>query len=490
MASPDLSGFTDLTLYDKNPQDIFQSALSTLRTRLPTYVAYEGNIDAVLLEEFALESAEASYALNRLPGTIMQVLMQLFGVARYSGAQPTASVTFHLSDATGHVVPAATRVQLDLGDGLDPLTFTTDVPGQALAGATDVTVSVTGEQYTAAANGVATTSGVLVVDSIFFVDSASLASSPVGGVNPETVPDWLARGVTTLKRLNATLVQPQHFTLFALLNPLVTRALTIDDYRAAEPVLTAPTGLTATAAAAGGTFPAASYYWEVTASDDNGETVGSNEATATIVLNGSAVLAWTAVTGAANYTVYRSTVAGGESTSPALVGTVSGTITTPTFTDTGTALTTGSVPATNTTGRAGASSPGYITIAVYGPNGPLTATQKADMQAQMDAAAQANLGISVIDPTVTTVNVTASVKAALGYLAADVQTAVQTALAAYLNVQSWPWSPMVYLNSLLTVIGNVAGVDHVISVTAPAADVALPGIAPLASLGTATITVS
>lgn len=109
--------------------------------------------------------------------------------------------------------------------------------------------------------------------------------------------------------------------------------------------LAAPTGFTATAVATGGTFAAATYYWKVTATNATGETVGSAEASAAIALNGSATLSWTAVPGATGYRVYRSTTAGGESTSPAFVSAPTGT----SYTDTGTAATAGSVPASNTT---------------------------------------------------------------------------------------------------------------------------------------------
>lgn len=105
----------------------------------------------------------------------------------------------------------------------------------------------------------------------------------------------------------------------------------------------APTGFTATAVGSGGTFAAATYFWQVTATNASGETVGSVEASAAIALNGSANLAWNAVPGATGYKVYRATSAGGESTSPALVTTITSGATV-TYTDTGTATSAGAVP--------------------------------------------------------------------------------------------------------------------------------------------------
>lgn len=120
--------------------------------------------------------------------------------------------------------------------------------------------------------------------------------------------------------------------------------------RAGAPIggLTPPTGFTATPVVGGGTFAAGTFFWKITALTAAGETNGSAEATAAIVLNGSANLAWTAVPGATGYKIYRSTATGGSSVSPSLVTTVvSGA--TVAFTDTGAATTAGAVPATNLT---------------------------------------------------------------------------------------------------------------------------------------------
>lgn len=87
------------------------------------------------------------------------------------------------------------------------------------------------------------------------------------------------------------------------------------------------------------------YWWKVTALNANGETIGSNEVDFPMTdLGNSAALSWTAVPGATSYKLYRSTSSGGESTSPALVANPS----TNSYTDTGTATTSGAVPGMNT----------------------------------------------------------------------------------------------------------------------------------------------
>lgn len=116
-----------------------------------------------------------------------------------------------------------------------------------------------------------------------------------------------------------------------------------------------PFNLTAAAVGSGGTFAAGNYFWEVTATTALGETTVSNEATATLVLNGSANLAWNApnntVTG---FKVYRGTASGAENV---LVTTLGPTVTSFTDTNVGGA---GAPPGTNT-----ATIPDYTLITGY-----------------------------------------------------------------------------------------------------------------------------
>ena len=107
--------------------------------------------------------------------------------------------------------------------------------------------------------------------------------------------------------------------------------------------LNGPTNLVGTPVGSGGSFAAATYFWKVTAFDTTGETIGSNEVSNAVVLNGSETLTWAVVNGAAGYRVYRSTASNAE----VLVGATAANVRT--FTDTGGAGTT-PIPTTNTTG--------------------------------------------------------------------------------------------------------------------------------------------
>lgn len=147
-------------------------------------------------------------------------------------------------------------------------------------------------------------------------------------------------------------VQTEHdisysFTFLETLNSDVLKAVYGDanvTTTAAVAALAAPAITLGATAATGGTFAAGTYYWKVTATDSFGETIGSNEVSATLVASGTQVLNWTAITGATGYKVYRGTTAGGQDKLITTLGAVT------TYTDTGTAGTTAAVPTANTTG--------------------------------------------------------------------------------------------------------------------------------------------
>lgn len=106
-----------------------------------------------------------------------------------------------------------------------------------------------------------------------------------------------------------------------------------------------PSGLAVTASATGGTLAAGSYFWVVTAITAAGETMASNEVTATLSgSTSSAALTWTLPAGATGAKVYRGTAAGAEDTLVATLGAVT------TYTDTGAAGSAATPPASDSTG--------------------------------------------------------------------------------------------------------------------------------------------
>ena len=97
----------------------------------------------------------------------------------------------------------------------------------------------------------------------------------------------------------------------------------------------------AVVAAAGGYLPTSAQYWVITAYNNNGETLASNEVTLTPSGgNLSATLSWFAVTNAIGYCIYRGTSSGNENVLVAIVNQL-----TLTYTDVGSTQASQSPPA-------------------------------------------------------------------------------------------------------------------------------------------------
>lgn len=229
MPSPDFRNYVNLTLFDKDIQDVYSDAIANLAVSLPEWVPREGNVETVLLEGFALQVAEALYAIDRLPNGIMQIIMQMYGVYRDFGTPPVASLEFTVVDDVGYTIPAGSQAMLTLADGITPVTFSTDTDLVIPSGSTTGTVSATGDQFTQNANGV---SNVVLspIDSLLSVNQVTLVSITTPGRDQESDDDWINRGNQRLVQLTQALVLPVQFQAAALEDVDIIRATAIDNW--------------------------------------------------------------------------------------------------------------------------------------------------------------------------------------------------------------------------------------------------------------------
>jgi hypothetical protein len=186
MPSPDLQSYSSLTLYDVDPRALVDRAVTDGLVKFPGWTPREGNTELALIELLGLEVAEAVFAINRLPDAVVEVLMRLFGITRNLGAPAAATATFTLSDALGHVIPAGTRVRLELAAG-QAVDFTTDVALVVAGGAVAGTVAITAVTSTADANGTGPGVSLALVDAVPYIETVVTATA-----DPAWLP-WLAQ---------------------------------------------------------------------------------------------------------------------------------------------------------------------------------------------------------------------------------------------------------------------------------------------------------
>lgn len=229
--------FVPLTLPGgTEPDDILSRMLQQFAARVPGWLAYAGHPEVALMEAVSGVAAEDraligadSAAQLRLAGQVLFLLPKLVGTTA------TAVATFTLSDTAGHTIPAGTRVFRSDSTGKTGITLSTtaDVvvaPGSATAAGVSMSVDVSGTVGNSVASG-----GVVVVDSLSFVDSATLTSGGSGGTDDETDSAYLSRLVDYLKTFGATAVTASDFALLARNVAGVARAVAIDGWSGVEP---------------------------------------------------------------------------------------------------------------------------------------------------------------------------------------------------------------------------------------------------------------
>lgn len=374
MANPDITQYTNLVIYDKDPQDIVDAALVTLQSRLPEWTPSETNIELAVLEAVALEVAETIYTINRLPEVMVEVLLTLYGITRDDGTPPDTTITFTMADDAGYTIPLGTEVSIPISE-TENLSFFTDVELVIAEGDTDGTVAATSTESTISANGIASGTECELVDAIESVETVITASTIANGIAPESTELWLERGIQRLQRLTDTLVIPAHFVQAALEQSYVVRANAIDNY-------------------------------DPESGNDPGDDAG------------------------------------------------------------------------------------HITVVVYGDGAVVSSPNKATLLTLLENNSAGNLGIHIVDPTIETVDVTVTVNKIDSFNSTTVLNSVVDAIEGYLNTENWSWSGTVRRNELIALISNVAGVDYVVSLSEPAADVSIGADSVLVTFGDISVTVT
>jgi len=164
------------------------------------------------------------------------------------------------------------------------------------------------------------------------VTSSGWSVSKEGDILAKTLSVPAVLGNTTFSG-DVTLASPANLTLNA-------GSITVSQ-------LSAPTNPSATATTEG-TLTAGTYYYKITALNNNGETTASSEVSATVdgTTTNAIKISWDKITGASSYRIYRGTTSGGQNV-------YFEDSDDPPFLDTGEAGTTGTVPTENTTGGSG-----------------------------------------------------------------------------------------------------------------------------------------
>lgn len=228
--SADVPGFTgvDTTSLDvTEPADLVDLALAHAATLLPEWTPREGNVEVVLLEEFAVLVAALAERLETIVPAVTMQILEMSGLSRYAGQAAEVSVTVTLSDTLGHVVPAGTAVILGdpNADTVITASLASDVtvPAGSSTGTGTVVVDDVG-----IVPGLTTATPVLLIDAVAYVDTLTITAILSPGADPETDTQYLGRGSAWLTSMTQLLGRPDQFSARALTDVRVGRALAVN----------------------------------------------------------------------------------------------------------------------------------------------------------------------------------------------------------------------------------------------------------------------
>ena len=372
-----------------DPNAMVQAALATIAANLPGWVPNEGQLDVLLLEQFAQMASEAAQVAAQVPMAIFQSFGSLVGITPIQGTPATAQTTWTMVNSAGYTVPAGSIVAYQtLGNvqvQFQTVNAFTVNPGSTTATGITIEASVVGT----ANNSIADTVPIVLVNQLAFVSSVAATTATTGGTNPESLNTYLNRLSAELQLLTPRPILPQDFAELAPQVAGVYRAVAINLLAAGRTITGTITLATSTALVdTAGSFTLADVGRSVTGTDIPGSTTISAYVSATQVTMSHAA------TGS---------------------------------------LTAGTVTLGDLTGVERC-----VTVCGVDVNGnALSPTVQAALETYLQAQREINFLVFTISPTYTEIDVTWTGTAQVGANITTVQAAGNAAISAYLSPAVW-----------------------------------------------------
>lgn len=453
----DFSDYVNLSIFDKDPGDIYLDSIELARVTLPDFNLRIGTPEDAIFQAAAYISALNINAINRLPNRLMAGLVSILGYQRQDAVAAEVDVEITIGDYDGGTIPAGAVFVYDsvFEDELQQFAFTTISP--LTLDPTDLDVSSaypsdvvtvrciqagvipplqSGAELSVLASGTDIISVVVATPSNF-----------ANGLNADLDQEYLYKAATYLRSLTSALNRPNQVDSYVLTTypSLVGRVKTYD----------------------------------LTNGDDTSGDISINRSAGVITTHMSAGIA-TIETDAPHLFVVDDVIDLDIFTS-SVSATFNGTHTLSDIpTDTTFKFSYGASTSASTSvsgsAYAGQDVSGFITVVAYGLNVDLTANEKASLQEDISAKATAGLIVDVIGPSLVEMSITGSIALSERYDQTALIANIENALVEYLSPAQYPFTyDRIRPNQLIALISSIPGVVYVASLEiSPIGDGYLP----------------
>jgi hypothetical protein len=222
---------------------LVQTAFDNIASKIPGWVPREGNLEVLLLEEFAVMAAEATLVTSNVQDAIFKYYGSLIGIPPKTGQQATINTTWNLvsSSVSETNYPAGTIVGFYYNGAAYQFQLIADltIPSGSVTAQNILMQAVyVGDLYNlynvAGLNYLTTPMFLLNPDSIlanvYVAETYAENSSLTVGVNAETDADYLNRLSAELQLLAPRPITPRDYAAFSENVDGVYRTLSIDGY--------------------------------------------------------------------------------------------------------------------------------------------------------------------------------------------------------------------------------------------------------------------
>ena len=449
MASPDFSNYIDLTVNDKQPDEIYNDAIDYAKIALPEFSPRSGTVEDAILQSTAYMAGFTSGSINRLPNGLMEGIMRLIGVVRKEATFGSISIEFTLS-GDGLTVPAETIVYFQTTDGdiTVQYPFILSADTTAIAGESTVTATLTSQ-----VGGILPTIDIGTILSLSqantVVLSAATEAAVTQGARAETEAEYFDRATTYLESLSSCLATAKQVENYILTNYLEVYRCKVYDLTQA---------IVYQASAAATNAGKSGYSTTVLASSDFVINLYQ--------LNSQVVRA---VTPSLSLSSYESTIPSGHYTG-ASAGSASAGSASVVYTDSASAN--GSYGPVSLVALESllltsvGDSPGHFVIFMCDQDGiPVLSSIKDEISTDVAAKITAGLTFEILDSFPVDINFTVTISVDAEYGASTVATELATDLETYMSVAEWPnWNSFVRIFDIVVRSSKIAGVSYVYSV--------------------------
>lgn len=218
MPSPDFSQYIDLTVDDRTAEDLYDEAVEYARIALPEFTPRVGTIEDSILQACALLASSNIATLNRIPGGLMEGILNLMGLERFESSFATVDVIFTLSGYEESVpIDFFVSFEAQIGDEVVQYPFRTTATLTAPNYTNEVTATLVCE-VAGVIPSIEDGTELIIIQPNASVISCVTDSSVTQGSEPETDEEYFSRATSFFSSLNTSLVTALQIEEFVVSN--------------------------------------------------------------------------------------------------------------------------------------------------------------------------------------------------------------------------------------------------------------------------------